>query len=173
MISFSYIITQNRKSWCKCKCRCITVLGHVHILICCHSLDHEKSEYVNIQLHLLMDFWIYVPTCTHIRTFIDPLTHTYTHVKINVYKNRHFTGMIASCLMIYTTILYFSVEIVPREGHFQLDSNSPGATAIIVLNLIFGTNRCDTMMKNSGARHSTILYCTKLYSTILYYTILY
>ena len=53
-------------------------------------------------------------------------------------NNRHFSGMLACGLMVYTQVLYFSVEMIPREGDFQLESNPSGITALIVLQLFFG-----------------------------------
>jgi hypothetical protein len=40
--------------------------------------------------------------------------------------------------MIYTTVLYFTVEMTPREGNFQFNKNPAGTTALIVLDIFFG-----------------------------------
>jgi hypothetical protein len=51
---------------------------------------------------------------------------------------RHLSGITACVVMIYTTVLYFTVEMTPREGNFQFNKNPAGTTALIVLDIFFG-----------------------------------
>ena len=150
--------------WCDDETAAASVPSHNSIDIdVVVNVDSSRLYSLHGTTYIYTYIYINTHTCIHLLT----RTYMYLHVHVHMNANRHFTGIIASCLMIYTTVLYFSVEIVPREGHFQLDSNSPGATALIVLNLIFGKNCNNIMIKCFYVQQYTVLHCTNMYLLIV------
>lgn len=54
---------------------------------------------------------------------------------------RHLYGIVACTLLIYSKVLYFSIETVPGTKNFQFTADPGGTVSLIVLDIIIGKLR--------------------------------
>ena len=60
---------------------------------------------------------------------------------LSLYTFRHLCGIVACTLLIFSKVLYFSVELLPGRSDFQFMADPGGTVSLIVLDVIIG-NLC-------------------------------